>query len=80
MHATVLPLCGDGVYTKTSTRSPRRVRRSSLGLSIAWSFCCSLCRQRTTPMSVRFLGGRVYVLLAVVLLPQRRSTLSAAVI
>ena len=31
-------------------------------------------------MSVRFLGRRVYVALAVVLLPQRRSTLSATAI
>jgi hypothetical protein len=33
-----------------------------------FSFCCSVCRQRTTPMSVRFLGRRVYLSVLVVLL------------
>ncbi|WP_287696228.1 hypothetical protein [Accumulibacter sp.] len=31
------------------------------------SFCCDLCRRRTTSISVRFLGRRVYLGLAVVL-------------
>jgi hypothetical protein len=34
------------------------------------SLCCSQCRRRTTPPSVRFLGRRVY-LAAVVVLVQR---------
>jgi len=32
-----------------------------------FSFCCSVCRKRCTSMSVRFLGRRVYLGLAVVL-------------
>lgn len=35
------------------------------------SFCCSDCRKRSTSMSVRFLGRRVYVGLIVVLMSQR---------
>ncbi len=31
------------------------------------SFCCSVCRKRRTSSSVRFLGRRVYVMLAVVI-------------
>lgn len=33
-----------------------------------YSFCCSVCRRRTTPASVRFLGRRVYAGIIVVLL------------
>ena len=32
------------------------------------SFCCAVCRSRTTPPSVRFFGRRVYVFPLVVLL------------
>ncbi|MEI7957366.1 MAG: hypothetical protein WCJ66_19555 [Verrucomicrobiota bacterium] len=35
--------------------------------STRFSFCCNLCRKRCTAMSVRFLGRRVYLGLAVVL-------------
>lgn len=82
MHATVCPLCGDGVLHKANyPRKPKACPEEVLwDFQSRWSFCCSLCRKRTTPMSVRFLGRRVYVALAVVLLPQRRSTLSAAAI
>jgi hypothetical protein len=31
------------------------------------SFCCAVCRKRATSLSVRFLGRRVYLALAVVL-------------
>jgi len=31
------------------------------------SFCCAVCRKRSTSLSVRFLGRRVYLALAVVL-------------
>ena len=37
------------------------------------SFCCAACRTRSTPLSVRFLGRRVYLALAVVLVSGSRS-------
>ena len=45
-----------------------------------FSFCCSQCRKRTTAVSVRFLGRRVYLGLAVVLMSVRRTTLSAVAV
>lgn len=42
-------------------------------LETRFSFCCSRCRQRRTPRSVRFLGRRVYVALAMVLMSNRQS-------
>ncbi len=37
------------------------------------SFCCALCRKRSTSLSVRFLGRRVYLALAVVLVSGSRT-------
>ena len=37
------------------------------------SFCCAVCRKRTTSLSVRFLGRRVYLALAVVLVSGSRT-------
>ena len=37
------------------------------------SFCCAACRTRSTPLSVRFLGRRVYLALAVVLVSAWRT-------
>ena len=37
------------------------------------SFCCALCRKRATSLSVRFLGRRVYLALAVVLVSGSRT-------
>jgi hypothetical protein len=44
-------------------RKPRGARRDVLGPEYTrrLSFCCSLCRRRTTPASVRFLGRKVYL-------------------
>jgi hypothetical protein len=36
-------------------------------------FCCALCRKRSTSLSVRFLGRRVYLALAVVLVSGSRT-------
>ena len=38
-----------------------------------FSFCCSICRKRTTSVSVRFLGRRVYLAMAVVLVSARHA-------
>lgn len=37
------------------------------------SFCCAACRKRSTSLSVRFLGQRVYLALAVVLVSGSRT-------
>jgi len=37
------------------------------------SFCCAACRKRSTSLSVRFLGRRVYLALAVVLVSGSRA-------
>lgn len=37
------------------------------------SFCCAVCRKRVTSLSVRFLGRRVYLALAVVLVSGSRT-------
>ena len=42
------------------------------------SFCCAVCRKRSTPLSVRFLGRRVYLGLAVVLVSASRTASTAA--
>jgi hypothetical protein len=82
MRGTVCPHCGAGVlHCANYPRKPKACPEEMLWkFQSRWSFCCNLCRKRTTPMSVRFLGQRVYVALAVVLLPQRRSSLSASAI
>lgn len=58
--------CGGVLH---SARYPRKPRGCPVQVreDYAWrfSFCCAQCDQRTTPVSVRFLGRRVY--LAVVL-------------
>jgi len=50
---------------------PRKPRGGPASLSAAYdrrlSFCCAACRKRLTPMSVRFLGRRVYLGVAVLL-------------
>lgn len=43
-----------------------------------FSFCCSHCRRRVTAVSVRFLGRRVHLALAMVLLSERGPTPAAA--
>ena len=55
---------------------PRKPRGCPLELRAAFSsrfsFCCNRCRTRATPPSVRFLGRRVYLALAVVLVSATR--------
>ncbi len=43
------------------------------GFDRRFSFCCSVCRKRTTAESVRFLGRRVYLALVVVLSSSRHA-------
>ena len=61
---------------------PRKVRScpSAVRDDFAWrmSFCCGWCRRRVTAASVRFLGRRVHLALAVVLVSERGPTPAAA--
>jgi len=64
--------CGGVLHRADYPRKPRgcpvEVRHDH---SSRLSFCCSICRRRATSMSVRFLGRRVYLGLAVVLVSAR---------
>ena len=64
--------CGGALHRADYPRKPRGcpvdVRPDFLS---RLSFCCALCRRRSTSMSVRFLGRRVYLGLAVVLVSAR---------
>ncbi len=80
-HARKCP-CGGTLHKANYPRKPRgcppEVRDS---YASRFSFCCSRCRKRTTAVSVRFLGRRVYLSLAVVLQSARHAgpTATAAV-
>ncbi|MBS4020122.1 MAG: hypothetical protein KGZ68_18005 [Dechloromonas sp.] len=60
--------CGGVLHRANYPRKPRgcpSAVRSDFAARL--SFCCAACRKRTTSRSVRFLGRRVYLALAVVL-------------
>jgi len=59
-----------GNYPRKPRACPTEVRAD---FESRFSFCCSRCRRRTTSMSVRFLGRRVYLALAVVLVSARHA-------
>ena len=66
--------CGGVLHVADYPRKPRGCPREVRGdYTSRFSFCCSLCRKRTTAMSVRFLGRRVYLSLLVVLMSARRA-------
>ena len=60
--------CGGALHRGDYPRKPRgcpaEVRHDHCS---RLSFCCSVCRRRATSVSVRFLGRRVYLAVAVVL-------------
>lgn len=64
--------CGGTLHRANYPRKPRgcpiEVRTD---YESRFSFCCSRCRKRSTAMSVRFLGRRVYLSLLVVLMSAR---------
>jgi hypothetical protein len=66
--------CGGVLHRNNYPRKPRGCPDFARA-DFAWRFCfcCNLCRKRSTPMSVRFLGRRVYLSLAVVLQSARRA-------
>lgn len=69
--------CGGALH---SARYPRKPRGGPRDLGEAYqfrlSFCCALCRARRTPVSVRYLGRRVYLAAVVVLASALRAGLS----
>jgi hypothetical protein len=79
MHATLCQ-CGGVLHRANYPRKPKACPEEVIGdFKSRWSFCCNLCRKRSTPMSVRFLGRRVYVALAVVVLAVKRNKTNAAI-
>ena len=67
--------CGGVLHRANYPRKPRGCPSAALrdAFSSRLSFCCSRCRRRTTSMSVRFLGRRVYLGLVVVLCSARHA-------
>ncbi|MDE8347178.1 MAG: hypothetical protein POH28_13545 [Acidocella sp.] len=66
--------CGGILHRANYPRKPRccpEVVRPDF--ESRFSFCCNQCRKRTTSISVRFLGRRVYLGLAVVLMSAGRA-------
>ncbi|HLF39460.1 MAG TPA: hypothetical protein VI545_07220 [Burkholderiales bacterium] len=72
--------CGGVLHRADYPRKPRgclaEVRSQ---FESRWSFCCNRCRKRSTSMSVRFLGRRVYVAVAVVVASAQRAGASSPV-
>ena len=62
--------CAGKLHMANYPRKPRGVPREVLGQAYALrlSFCCAVCRKRTTPPSVRFLGPKVYLGIIITLL------------
>jgi hypothetical protein len=66
--------CGGVLHRADYPRKPRAcLSEVRADFESRFSFCCNLCRRRTTSMSVRFLGRRVYLALAVVLVSARHA-------
>jgi len=64
--------CGGALHRADYPRKPRGCPKElRCDHSSRLSFCCALCRRRSTSRSVRFLGRRVYLALAVVLVSAR---------
>lgn len=71
--------CGGVLHQAHFPRKPRSCPREIRGdFSSRFSFCCNQCRRRVTSASVRFLGRRVHLALAVVLVSDRGPTPAAA--
>lgn len=71
--------CGGVLHKADYPRKPRGCPAEARpDCASRFSFCCNRCRKRATAQSVRFLGRRVYLSLAVVLLSGRRAGQRAA--
>lgn len=70
--------CGGVLHRADYPRKPRAcLKEVRADFESRFSFCCADCRKRKTSPSVRFLGRRVYLALAVVLWPARSADQSA---
>ena len=70
--------CGGVLHCANYPRKPRAcLNEIRDDFESRFSFCCHRCRKRTTSMSVRFLGRRVYLGLAVVLMSSGRTEASS---
>ncbi len=66
--------CDGVLHCANYPRKPRAcLREAQDDYDTRFSFCCNVCRKRCTSMSVRFLGRRVYLGLAVVLVSARHA-------
>jgi hypothetical protein len=66
--------CGGVLHCANYPRKPRAcLSEVRADFESRFSFCCNRCRRRTPSMSVRFLGRRVYLALAVVLASVRHA-------
>ena len=71
--------CGGVLHRANYPRKPRACPNEvRIDFESRLSFCCHCCRRRTTSMSVRFLGRRVYLALAVVLMSARHAGQTSA--
>jgi len=65
--------CGGNLHSADYPRKPRGIPASLRpDHSLRLSLCCAVCCTRSPPLSVRFLGRRVYLALAVVLVSASR--------
>jgi len=66
--------CGGALHRANYPRKPRAcLSEVRADFESRFSFCCNRCRRRTTSISVRFLGRRVYLSFAVVLASARHA-------
>jgi hypothetical protein len=66
--------CNGVLHSANYPRKPRAcLPEAQDDYDTRFSFCCHRCRKRRTSMSVRFLGRRVYLGLAVVLVSARHA-------
>jgi len=71
--------CGGTLHQANYPRKPRGCPPQARSTcEQRFSFCCNRCRRRITALSVRFMGRRVYLSVAVVLLSGRRAGQTAA--
>ena len=71
--------CGGVLHQANYPRKPKGcLKELQADYASRFSFCCHRCRKRCTSVSVRFLGRRVYVAVAMVLLSTRRAATMAA--
>lgn len=72
--------CGGTLHRANYPRKPRCCPdEARADFESRFSFCCNRCRKRATSVSVRFLGRRVYLGLAVVLVSAGRAQSASAV-